>query len=212
MLMITFLFTVVFLTFSSDSLIADFLLSIANFFTGNPILEEKFKDLASTFIYSSIGGQTGTRMDLYTSSLNVFLENSFFGIYGPFGDQNASLVGGHSGWFDLLAYYGLFTSIPLFIAFYCNFKVQFSFLKKSKFHVYIAILYFLIFLFGLINPILYVYEIGFVLFCIIPAIPFIPYAFKTNTLVETNKEMRDQTNEDLMASQYSSSRGMSLNG
>lgn len=210
-LIVSFLFTVIFLTFISESLIANFLLSIANFFSENPILKEKFTDLASTFVNSSFDGQAGNRMDLYVSSLKVFLENPFFGIYGPFGNQNASLVGGHSGWLDLLAYYGLFTSIPLFIALYYNFKIQYSLLKKSKFHVYLAILYFLIFVFGLINPILYVYEIGFVLFCIIPAIPFIPYAFKTNVLTETKKEKSDRTNEDIMASQYPPSRGMSLN-
>lgn len=198
-LMISLLLIVIVVTFVSQSLIAEFFLIIANFFSENPILNEKFVDLASTFTYSSLDGQTGTRMDLYISSLKVFLENPLFGIYGPFGNQNASLVGGHSGWLDLLAYYGLFTSIPLFIAFYYNFKILFSLFKKSKFNIYIAILYFLIFVFGLINPILYVYEIGFVLFCIIPAIPFIPYAFKTNTIAETNKEKSDQTNESFMA-------------
>lgn len=198
-LMITLLLIVIVVTFVSQSLIAEFFLIIANFFSENPILNEKFVDLASTFSYSSLDGQTGTRMDLYISSLKVFLENPLFGIYGPFGNQNARLVGGHSGWLDLLAYYGLFTSIPLFIAFYYNFKIHFSLFKKSKFNNYIAILYFLIFVFGLINPILYVYEIGFVLFCIIPAIPFIPYAFKTNTIAETNKEKSDQTNESFMA-------------
>ncbi|AWE06761.1 hypothetical protein DCE79_04830 [Lysinibacillus sp. 2017] len=211
-LVITVLFTVISITFISESLIAKFFLGIANYFSEDPILKEKFTDLASTFLYSSLDGQTGNRFDLYVSSLKVFLGNPFFGIYGPFGDQNASLVGGHSGWFDLLAYYGLFTSIPLFIALYYNFKIHFSLLKKMKFHVYLTILYFLIFVFGLINPILYVYEIGFVLFCIIPAIPFIPYAFKTNALAETKKEKSDQTNEDIMARQYSPARSMSTNG
>ena len=198
-LMITLLLTVIVVTFISQSLIAEFFLIIANFFSENRILNEKFIDLASTFSYSSLDGQTGTRVDLYISSLKVFLENPLFGTYGPLGNQNASSVGAHSGWLDLLAYYGLFTSIPLFIAFYYNFKIHFSLLKKFKFNVYLAILYFLIFVFGLINPILYVYEIGFVLFCIIPAIPFIPYAFKTNTIAETNKEKSDQTNESFMA-------------
>lgn len=211
-LLMTFLFAVIFIIFSSESLIADFFLAIANSFSGNPVLKEKFTDLASTFYSSSLNGQTGNRFDLYVSSLKVFFVNPLFGIYGPFGNQNASLVGGHSGWFDLLAYYGLFTSIPMFIAFYYNFKIHFRFLKKIKFHVYYAILYFIIFVFGLINPILYVYEIGFVLFCIIPAIPFIPYAFKTNALAETNKEKSDHTNEDIMARQYSPSRSMSTNG
>lgn len=211
-IIITLLFTVIFLTFISRSLIAKFFLVISNYFSGNPILNEKFGDLASVFFYSSLDGQTGYRIDLYISSLQVFLANPFFGIYGPLGDQNASLVGGHSGWLDLLAYYGLFTSIPLFIAFYYNFKIQFNLFKKSKFNVYIAILYFFIFVFGLINPILYIYEIGFVLFCIIPAIPFLPHAFKINALVETNKEKSDQSNESFMARQYSPSRGMSTNG
>lgn len=204
-LMTTLLFTMLFIPFISESFIANFFLEVANFFRGNPILKGKFTDLASAFLYSSLGGQTGNRFDLYVSSLKVFLENPIFGIYGPFGNQDAKLVGGHSGWFDLLAYYGLFTSVPLYIAMYYNFKIQFSLFKKSKLHFYLTILYFLIFVFGLINPILYVYEIGFVLFCVIPAIPFIPYAFQTNALAETNKEKSDQANESIMASQYSPS-------
>lgn len=207
-LLMTLLFSVIFITFSSESLIAEFFLTIADSFSENPVLNEKFTDLADTFHSSSLDGQAGTRVDLYLSSFNVFLANPFFGIYGPFGDQNASLVGGHSGWFDLLAYYGLFTSIPLFLALYFNFKIHFNILKKSNFHVYLTILYFLIFIFGLINPILYVYEIGFVLFYIIPAIPFIPYAFKKNALAETKKEKSVRTNENIMASQYSPSRSM----
>jgi len=204
-IIITLLTTMMVLVFTSNSLIAEFFLNISNFFSDNPILKEKFRELALIFLNSSLGGQTGNRLDLYVSSFKVFLENPIFGVYGPLGDRDARLVGGHSGWLDLLAYYGLFTSIPLFIAFYYNFKIHFNLFKKSKSHVYIAILYFLIFVFGLINPILYIYEIGFVLFCIIPAIPFLPYAFKTSEITETNKEKSDQTNESFMARQYSPS-------
>lgn len=204
-LMSMFLITMMSIPFMPRHVIADVLLGIANFNGGNSILKEKFTDLASIFLASSVDSQAGNRIDLYVSSLKVFLENPLFGIYGPFGDQNARLVGGHSGWLDLLAYYGLFTGIPLLIAFYANYKLQYSLFKKSKFHVYITIVYFLIFVFGLINPILYVYEIGFVLFCIVPAIPYIPYAFKANALTETNKEKSDHTSESIMASQYSPS-------
>jgi len=158
--------------------IGDFLLSIANLFKDNNILNQKFVDLAQFILNNSTEGQTGTRINLYLSSLQTFLSNPLFGIYGPFGNSTNAKVGGHSGWFDLLAYYGLFTAIPLFLTLFYNYRKHRQFYKRTQFSSFVITIYLLFIIFGFINPILYVYEIGFVLFCVVPAIPFISYAFK----------------------------------
>lgn len=176
LIFILIILTILFFLIPKTS-VADFLLSIANIFKENDILNQKFEDLAGFIFNNSNEGQTGTRLNLYMSSILTFLSTPLFGIYGPFGDSVKGIVGGHSGWFDLLAYYGLFTAIPLFLSFFYNYKKHMQFYKKSNFYNFFITIYFLFILFGIINPILYVYEIGFVLFCVVPAIPFIPYAF-----------------------------------
>lgn len=163
-----------------QNVIGEFFLTVATIFKENNVLSQKFIDLASAIINSSLDGQTGERVNLYFSSLKVFISNPLFGIYGPFGNQNSEAIGGHSGWFDLLGYYGLFTAVPLFLTLFYNLRKNMRFFARTNFYSFILVLYFLILVFGAVNPILYVYEIGFVLFCIAPAIPFIPYAFKNN--------------------------------
>ncbi|MGE7947227.1 O-antigen ligase family protein [Lysinibacillus sp. NPDC093688] len=172
------------------NIVNQFLLEISYFFSGNFILNEKFSDLANTFLFNTGDGQTGDRIILYKNSLHTFFSNPLFGIYGPFGNLNAGSIGGHSGWLDLLGYYGLFTVIPLFLTIFFNFRKHMRFYKNTNFYGFIIVIFFLILVFGLINPILYVYEIGYVLFCIVPAIPFIGYAFNNNK-VELNRSLKE---------------------
>lgn len=86
-------------------------------------------------------------------------------------------TGGHSGWLDLLGFYGLFTAIPLFFIFYFNINKHSRFYKNTNFYGFFIVMYFLFLIFGMINPILYVFVLGFVVFCIVPAIPFISHSF-----------------------------------
>lgn len=170
--------TFLFLLLIPKTVIVEFFLVVAGIFMENNVLNQKFIDLALAILNSSADGQTGDRINLYLSSLKVFLSNPLFGIYGPLGNPNSGAIGGHSGWFDLLGYYGLFTAVPLFLTLFYNLRKHMRFYAKTNFYGFILVLYFLILVYGAINPILYVYEIGFVLFCVAPAIPFIPYAFE----------------------------------
>ncbi|SFQ62590.1 hypothetical protein SAMN05421670_3069 [Psychrobacillus psychrotolerans] len=166
-----------FLLFSSI-LISPFFLKLAEIFSGNAILYVKFIELSNIFKNGAIVGQTGDRIELYLMSFQTFLENPLFGIYGPFGNTANAAIGGHSGWFDLLAYYGVFTAVPLFLILYFNYRKHMKFYRKSNFYSYIIVIYLLFILFGIVNPILTVFEIGFVIFCVVPIIPFMPFAFK----------------------------------
>lgn len=169
-------------------IIGYFLIDVANLFESNNVLSTKFLDLAQGFISESFGTQTSGRAQLYLSSLETFLRNPLFGIYGPFGDAFNSKVGGHSGWFDILAYYGLFGSLPLFAVIYLNFRKQLKFYSNHPYYRFLLTAQILFILFGFINPVIYIYEMGFVLFVVAPALPFLPNAFsrrksrKNNTL------------------------------
>lgn len=156
----------------SPTFIGEFFLNIANIFSDKYIINEKFTDLGMSFLQNSNSSQTNTRLQLYSISLNAFIRHPFFGIYGPMGNPNDS-IGAHSGWLDILGLYGLFSGIPLFYIFYYNFKKHFRFYRKDKYYGYLVVIYFLFFVFGAINPVLYVYEVGFIMFMIVPILPMI---------------------------------------
>jgi len=185
-LVLFMIFTAVFLLMFPQELIGEFLLRIAKLFSGNETLYKRFAILASGFLPNdSIVEQGVTRSELYLTSLKTFLMHPLFGVYGPFGggeDPNSVFViGGHSGWLDLLGFYGLFAGVPLFLSIYFHIKKQLDFFKDSKCLGLIVIVSFMFIVLGAINPIITVYDIGFAQFCIVPAIPFLGNAFTPNS-------------------------------
>lgn len=167
----------IFILVFPNAFFGDVFFKISDIFSNYAILREKFIDVAESFMYAA-EWQTFYRLRLYLSSLQTFLQHPCFGIYGPFGNPYSGVVGGHSGWLDLMAFYGLFASIPLFSAIYMNFRKLRVYFKTSNYFGFILVIQLLFITFGFVNPIVYVSEMGFVLFFIIPAIPFLPYAFK----------------------------------
>ena len=176
MLVILMVFLGILLLLIPPTFIGEFFLNIANIFSDNYIINEKFTDLGMSFLQDSQSSQTDTRLQLYTTSFNTFLRQPLFGIYGPMGNP-LDPIGAHSGWLDLLGFYGLFSGIPLFLIFYYNFKKHFRFYKKDKYYGYLVVIYFLFLVFGTINPVLYVYEVGFIIFMIVPIVPLISKDF-----------------------------------
>ena len=170
------LFGLLFLLVFPKTVIGDCILKMARLFKGN-VIGEKFTDLAEVFLNNELGGQTGTRIKLYSISFRAFLNNPFFGIYGPFGNIN-DRIGWHSGWLDLMGLYGLFSSLPMFVGILTNFKKQLLFFSEHPYYKFLLVTQLMFMIFGLINPLTYVYQIGFALFFITPAIPFLPYTFE----------------------------------
>lgn len=194
MLVILMVFLGILLLLIPPTFIGEFFLNIANIFSDNYIINEKFTDLGMSFLQDSQSSQTDTRLQLYTTSFNTFLRQPLFGIYGPMGNLSDP-IGAHSGWLDLLGFYGLFSGIPLFLVFYYNFKKHFRFYKKDKYYGYLVVIYFLFLVFGTINPVLYVYEVGFIIFMIVPIIPLISKDFGKKKVVLS---LRGVDNENTM--------------
>ncbi|MBL4954461.1 hypothetical protein RCG24_20910 [Neobacillus sp. OS1-32] len=169
-------------------IIGYFLIDIAKLFDSSYVIQSKFLDLAQGFLGNTLGSQTSGRKELYLASLQTFLQNPFFGIYGPFGNAFHAKVGGHSGWLDLMAYYGLFGSLPLFAAIFFNFKKQLKFFSKHPYYRFLLTAQALFVLFGFINPITYIYQVGFILFVVAPAVPFLPQAFVKRNLEKGNRK------------------------
>lgn len=172
-----FFLAILFIIILPKDLIGRFFLDVAHLFGANDVIRSKFIDLAQMFIHDAAGAQTSVRGQLYMSSLQTFLENPLFGVYGPFGNDTQYTIGGHSGWLDFLAYYGIFGSIPLFATIILNFKKQWNFFGNHRYQRFLLTAQILFILLGSINPVIYIYQIGFVLFIVAPALPFMPYAF-----------------------------------
>jgi len=195
-IILSFFFFVIF----PKELIGYFLIDVALLFENNTVISTKFMDLAQGFVSDSVGSQTAARSQLYLVSLKTFLQNPFFGIYGPFGGSFNAKVGGHSGWLDLLAYYGLFGAIPLFGAIILNFRKHLRYYTGHPYYKFLVTAQILIVIFGFINPIIYVYQIGFVYFVIVPVLPFLVNAF-------SRKEKKELSNESTLGDECSITRG-----
>lgn len=151
---------------------------LAAVFRGNTIIFDKINDLANALLKGSSKGKTSTsyRIYLYSSSLKTFLSQPCFGVHGPFGDRNA-FVGEHSGWFDLLARYGLFVSLPMFGTIITHLKNVAESFRETRTHLPLLAIFALFGLYGTINPVFALYQIGLVVFFIIPSLSNISYMY-----------------------------------
>lgn len=164
---------------------ASFFFMIAGWFKGNSTLYLRFNDLGINILEGTSSGKTAYRISLYKDSMVAFLRNPLFGIYGPFGDPSLS-VGGHSGWLDFLAFYGLFSAIPLIGVFVTNIKKQIKVFENSEYLPAFIITTTLFIAFGVINPFIHVFELGFAYFAVIPIIPYISQIGKKKIQITEN--------------------------
>ncbi len=163
----------VFLALVPRESIGKCLMGIAGLFAANEVLSTKFKDLALVFL-GETGQQTSYRLSLYMSSLEAFVNNPLFGLYGPLAGNGS--VGGHSGWLDLLAYYGLFSAVPVFLAIAFTVRKYHVFFRRHEYLRFLWSAYICFLYFGLVNPVIYVYQVGFIVFAVVPSLPFLPQA------------------------------------
>lgn len=144
---------------------------LVGFWETDNVLKEKFIDIAYFLSASDEAYQTNYRVQLYMTSFESFLNNPFFGIYGP----NATYegVGGHSGWLDFLGFYGLFSGIPLFLAIFAAFRKQLIFFRDSTYYAAVLIVQFMYILFGFVKSAFPIYQISFTVFFLVPLLSFL---------------------------------------
>lgn len=131
----------------------------------------KILDFAQGLISNKFGVESLNRFKLYLKSVSCFLNNP---MYGRIWSTNANYsIGNHSAWLDLLGAFGLIGSLPIFILLFLKFRRMIKLWKYNDYANYVAIVQLYVFIFGFINPIINVYEFGFVLFLITPSLPYI---------------------------------------
>ena len=130
------------------------------------VARDKILDVARGFGGGGFGDQSAYRMELYARSFKEFIKSPVFG-------QTTSLLpgdlGGHSAWVDLLGAFGVVGSLPLlfFLLRQAWRRVHRS--GQSLFGSTLIIAYLYVIVLGFINPVIYLSQIGFALFFIVPA-------------------------------------------
>lgn len=148
--------------------IGQFLMALVGQLPGDWVVREKLFDLARSLVDPSFSGLTAMRYELYFKSADSFLRHPFFGIYGSFNPDVQAGAGNHSGWLDLLAYFGLVGALPLFLAVIANFATGARFYRQAPFGAALLAMQVIFVLYGLLNPITYIYQLGFTMFFLAP--------------------------------------------
>lgn len=115
------------------------------------VIAGRFSELADFFSNQTTSkSDLVMRFDLYSVSLNTFFNSILWGAFG-FRAGEYDIIGGHSGWLDLLASYGLLsiTIIIFFIREYMN-SLR---IVGEKLQIYVKTYWAYFLLVGIINPI-----------------------------------------------------------
>lgn len=98
----------------------------------------KIRDFQEYATYGSAGGQTQSRLNLYSQSLDMFLASPIIGI-------DDARIGGHSVFFDRAAMLGLVGLIPLVIFLYNYMRYVFRKISKSiRAYYLLGFMYFIV--------------------------------------------------------------------
>lgn len=103
--------------------IDDFFTILNNVFKGNEVFLLKISDIQESFKYKQSIGQIEIRGNLYSQSIDLFLEHPFFG-----SDKES---GGHAYFIDHLANYGIFGMSFLLIIIYSTYKNALKLMPKN---------------------------------------------------------------------------------
>lgn len=186
----------VFLLLFPIQIIGEGLLQFANLFENNATLFKRFSLVAAIFLPDAGDAGNIVRIDLYLASVRTFLKHPLFGVYGPLGGdanpKSLQVIGHHSGWIDMLGFYGLFTGIPLFWSIREHMRKNLVFFRESRYYYLLLISGFVFVFMGVLNPNITVFEIGFAQFCVVPAMPFLNRAFVPNGHFESETSLLAQ--------------------
>lgn len=154
--------------FVNGNILSSAITNFAGLFSNDSLVQLKLLDTADYFADSNSSIYASGRIELYETSLKSFIAYPLFGdlFFG-----NATF-GGHSSWLDTLAKYGLCGGIILFLSFKNLFsdmvnKTKIVGIKNNEKMIFIVTLMFIVF--GLVDPILYLFELGIFIFLIAPS-------------------------------------------
>lgn len=135
----------------------------------------RLNEIGHFLMGDDLGTHTSGRVDYFWKSIECFLNYPLLG-YNFVANPEFS-IGGHSEWVDILAVYGLIGGIPLIATIVYKLKYISRTVKSKISNSYYGITIFVFVIFGFIDPFLRLYNLGFAMFFLIPAIGYISELF-----------------------------------
>lgn len=155
-------------------------------------LRTRLLEIYSFINSGEIGSDMTSRFSVYTISLKSFIQNPILGIFLSIDEQKGIMTGDHSRIFDLLARFGFFFAIYLYVIISFTKNISKLFGRSKSYIVYQTAV--IIFILEILNPIYeaYMFFYGYFL-----ALLFIPQYIQNDelTLSQNNKE---DNNESVM--------------
>ena len=150
--------------------ISALLLFLANS-VGSDAVAQRLHELNQFIISGNIENTSdmGIRLKYIIMSLESFISSPLVGVGGFYGyDTRYFGIGGHSGFLDELARYGILGTLSLFIGLIANMKYVFKILNKKQKNIYLkcSIGFFIL---GFINTIFFIH-IFIVFFIVVPGL------------------------------------------
>jgi hypothetical protein len=149
----------------------ELLVALASLLPDTYASQTRVLDLSQLFLNGQASDLSEDRLTLYGRSLTAFFNSPVFGLVTR---PSALSVGGHSGWLDLLGAFGLAGAAPFGLFLRRSFRQQAEAVKNIEgARVVLMLAWAYAFLFGIVNPIAYVKELGYVLLFVLPSVPFL---------------------------------------
>ncbi len=134
---------------------------LADWFKNTEVIATRLKDIANVFGSNSLDVMDSSRYSLYKESFSGFMQSPIWGTV--YNDEIVS--GGHSTVLDTMAIYGGIGLVSLLAAFYIPLRAIFRNIGKNGTYIVVVILFSVL---SFLNPTIYVYQLGIVVFFIAP--------------------------------------------
>lgn len=144
----------------------------------NDMIRERIHDIGYFLVTGESGVHTSARFEDFQRSLESFFRYPLFGYNFRLGGFPVISPGGHAEWIDLFAVYGLAGGIPLMATIIQKSRYIQATLQQQTNYNYYSIICIVCIIYGFLDPFLRIYHIGFAMFLVVPAIPYLPFAFK----------------------------------
>lgn len=131
--------------------VAGFLIDFGRSGILGDILSGKANDFAVGLVQGS-DAMNNTRLDLYAQSLKVFVENFLIGVHSV--PWSVGKVGGHSGWLDGLADFGILRYLP-FVVFLLGLRRPYGGSTSRQERTSYDTAYMALLLVGFVNPVIF---------------------------------------------------------
>jgi O-antigen ligase len=156
---------------------------------GNQNLSMRFYELSQLFRYSSAEGTIDlrARLEFYRLSIDSLLSNPILGVGGYYGYDSSNYgVGGHSGFLDELARFGLIGSMFLFIGIIKNIRFVYGRFRKNEARTVYFCSMLGFFILGMINTIFFI-PIAAMVFFVVPGLLYMLFEIQFNIGLKGNR-------------------------